>query len=1056
MATRREEVDDKLKGAIQRESRVQNAPAFTSGTSQGPLVNQTTLQALNTVSNFTTGAAKNYISTKNNEALLRGQIAARQGQSLESLKLEEGANKYALEGWRVMSANNTMSALLGELKSELQQKDYEMSPEDYAAYLSTKINKLSEDEYGYPIDPRLSQMMTEGMNKVLPGLIESHIQLNVAYNTGKTSEAHVASLGQGLGIGPLNKDSTSTALNNINIATSGLSKKQRTANKVEAINQNLLSDDVHLYQNLKKHNLLKDLSAEQLQQVNSSYRATQQRRYNDMSVEWKTKEREIKASINLAGSTKVAADVAKELEEHYAEVYLDTTFIDEAALVEASEAEDANRDALGNSAVTNLILSGNPTGVSEFVLKNQFPSYKPEDAGKLDDILLGNSDYNVKLETAGPASESGNKDAFLAIIASSKYTADAFNSWLEAGKPEGEIPDYINTIYNEATGFIRPTTTQMNEVFTAENASIMEKNTREASATFTVISKSANQRLVETGDVSAFKATMSNALQISYLDKTAEVLSYTGNALVALRKQQFNDDKAEKILAAETQIKAIGAKYKAQYELLSKDGNILSEDQLTALGNSQMAEVDSIISAIGLHPMHYNKIKLTSAAYLQAADAEIIAKSRQAMLSIEQNSLETKGVLTGDAEGKIILDKAWNKAADIKGVNAAVSEFKGYIPDTADRSKSFMALLTSENPVNPDPIRLAEVQSQFNDFVELRKNNHALSDALYKDPNARIHMIAIANYQQSTGASFEQAYQNVIVNWKAHTPEELAATEARADNAFAKALSNKSYQGALGKAKDIVLKSFDVAISGTTDLTYNFTPKGISIGTIESLQDSTVDATLGFVISNPGASDKQVSAFVDDYLSVQTAKVGDSIITNKGVEGNTLLQNFFGTNISRFSTTDHIEKAIISYVANKALDGDLLTDIVPDIKVFSPEARLKDPRFKVFADSVELLEFFPGNLGKKGTDSFGDFLDQHISKEGLRKINAVYDSTNNVITIQTNPAYEVPGVASISIPIDAREIGNFYAVAEKSGIVKRLEMRSNASDYIRPEQPVGF
>lgn len=142
--------------------------------------------------------------------------------------------------------------------------------------------------------------------------------------------------------------------------------------------------------------------------------------------------------------------------------------------------------------------------------------------------------------------------------------------------------------------------------------------------------------------MSAFKATMSNALQLSYLDQTAEVLSFTGNALVALRKQQFNDDKAEKILAAETQIKAIGARYKAQYELLSKDGNILSEDQLTALGNSQMAEVDSVISAIGLHPMHYNKIKLTAAAYLQAAEAEIIAQSRQAMLSIEQNSLKQK------------------------------------------------------------------------------------------------------------------------------------------------------------------------------------------------------------------------------------------------------------------------------------------------------------------------------------------------------------------------------------------------------------------------------
>lgn len=1103
MATRREEVDDKLKGAIQRESRVQNAPAFTSGTSQGPLVNQTTLQALNTVSNFTTGAAKNYINTKNKEASLRGQIAARQGQSLEALKLEEGANKYALEGWRVMSANTSISSLIGELDTELQQRDYEMSPEDYSSYIAKKINNLSEDEYGYPIDPRLSQMMTEGMNKLLPGLVEKHMLLNVDYNRGITKGNFTSAVTSLLGKSPVTKEIINSGLDNIKKTGALLSKKEQNNSIKESIFNSLLNGSPDVWRNLKQFNKVNDLNltSSELQSINEQYKAQQSRAYADAGIDFYQKEQ----AILTSGETgrKTAEDISNELEEHYSKHSLDyDVLFNERAIAIKGISDEAAVRKRDTATVQNAVVTGN-----DFALYDTLGYQLNMPTDKLESIADGTSGINVKFHSK-PGKEDQNKQFLYASILSKEYSTEDINKFLEStssfpfdtGKktPEGrtiwskngevfsektitkeingswyniptvdssgitlsdgdalraatsqgenvvdiltgttlkaykdvnaavkaaesrsnsmpkvnvdnskdeEMFEFINTRFNNISGFDEPTNAQVTEALNENTKITSDAITAQANVTFDTNMKT-SRTLLEQGFITPeqHREDFIKFSSIKHLDLTEDRRKYLSNSLDIVSKQEFSTYKKEKLQNITTQMEILDRRQNSIRANMFANGNIPTAQELKSWSKSYTAQIDKILDESGLHRKHIDTFKSYHASRINTALAVDTKSNREYRLARELHSLGLTGTTTGNLDNVALLDSGFAKEAELNGYPSAIQKFKGYFPESVDFSKDFNGIINLENAgtLSKDDPSFQYMEGIVRQYQQVRLTTPGLADDFFKDTNARIHASAIANFMSDTGATFEQAFGRVVKTYSLKSPEEVKAMEARIDKIADKYITKATYNSVSKLAK----KTFD-------DLTNkDYAP----IGILESLEALTLEAVGSYVALYPGANDKAVFDLAENFISKQVAKVGEGIIINDGIEDGTLSNQFFGAlqgyregEIGYSNST--IPLAVHSYI---------LTRMTSD----KPE----DREFKLFADKSGKWEAtLPGNLGMKGNDNWIDIASQGI--RGTRKYNAVLKE--GMLTLTINPAYSSTftpetDLGSLFITVPAAEIGGAW------------------------------
>ena len=1103
MATRREEVDDKLKGAIQREARVQNAPAFTSGTSQGPLVNQTTLQALNTVSNFTTGAAKNYINTKNKEALLRGQISARQGQSLESLKLDEGANKYALEGWRVMSANTSISSLVAELDVELQQKDYEMSSEDYASYLTKKISKLSEDEYGYPIDPRLSQMMNEGMNKLLPGLVEKHTQLHVDYNRGITKGNFTSAVTSLLGSGPVSEELVNEGLANIIKTGSLLSKKEQNNSIKESIFNSLLNGSPDVWRNLKQFNKVNDLNltSSELQSIKEQYKAQQARAYSDAGIDFYQKEQ----AILTSGETgrKTAEDISNELEEHYSKHSLDyDVLFNERAIAIKGISDEAAVSKMDVATVQNAMITGNDFALSDTLA---YQLNMPKD--KLESIADGTSGINVKFH-AGPGKEDQNKQVLYASILSKNYSPEDINKFLESTSPfpfdtgkktsEGrtiwskngevfsektitkeingswyniptvdssgrtlsdgdalraatsqgenvvdtitgttlkaykdvtaavkaaearsnsmpkvnvdnskdeEMFEFINTRFNNISGFSEPTNAQVTEALNENTKTTSDALTASSNVRFDT-NMQASRTLLEQGLITPeeHREDYIKYSSIKHLDLTEDRSKYLSNSLDIVSKQEFSTYKKEQLQNINTRMEILDRRQNAIRANMFANGNIPTARELKSWSKSYTSQIDKILDESGLHRKHLDTLKSYHASRINTALAIDTKSNREYRLATELHSLGLTGTTTGNLDNVKILDSDFAKEAELNGYPSAIQKFNGYFPESVDFSKDFNGIINLANAgtLSKDDPSFQYMEGIVRQFQQVRLTTPGLADDFFKDTNARLHASAIATFMSDTNATFEQAFNRVVKAYSLKSPEEIKATESRIDKIADEYLTRGTYDSVSKLAK----KAFD-------DLTNkDYAP----IGLLENIEALTLEAVGSYVALYPGANDKAIFDLAENFISKQTAKVGEGIIVNDGIQDGSLSNQFFGA-LQGYRegeigyTNSTIGIAVHSYIL------DRMTSDKPE-----------DREFKLFIDKSGKWEAtLPGNLGMKGNDNWIDIISQGI--RGTRKYNAVLKE--GMLTLTVNPAYSSTltpetDLGSLFITVPAREIGGAW------------------------------
>ena len=166
----------------------------------------------------------------------------------------------------------------------------------------------------------------------------------------------------------------------------------------------------------------------------------------------------------------------------------------------------------------------------------------------------------------------------------------------------------------------------------------------------------------------------------------------------------------------------------------------------------------------------------------------------------------------------------------------------------------------------------------------------------------------------------------------------------------------------------------------------------------------------------PGANDKAIFDLAENFISKQTAKVGEGIIVNDGIQDGSLSNQFFGA-LQGYRegeigyTNSTIGIAVHSYIL------DRMTSDKPE-----------DREFKLFIDKSGKWEAtLPGNLGMKGNDNWIDIISQGI--RGTRKYNAVLKE--GMLTLTVNPAYSSTltpetDLGSLFITVPAREIGGAW------------------------------
>jgi len=275
--TRRPVVESRLDNAIQNQSAVRDVPAFRTGTQQGDLLNSYTSRVYNQLGNFTSSLATNYIANKQDEAALRGQIAATQGTTLEELKEEEGSNKYAIEGWRVLSASTHMANMIAELNSNMEVLG-EQSPDEFNTYLASTFSDSIKDI----TDPTLKKYIQSTYNSKLPEIVSAQVLSNQRYTKRTTSKELEENL-----ISTLNPQLDSEIITGEfykAMKSSGfLSESEKQQAVYSAVTNSLSNGDPSLYKALQKTGLIKNYPANIRNSILQSYKAQQSNRILEVS-----------------------------------------------------------------------------------------------------------------------------------------------------------------------------------------------------------------------------------------------------------------------------------------------------------------------------------------------------------------------------------------------------------------------------------------------------------------------------------------------------------------------------------------------------------------------------------------------------------------------------------------------------------------------------------------------------------------------------------------------------------------------------------------------------
>lgn len=262
---RRPQAVDSLRGAEASEPVTRNIPRGIS--TPTPSVPKDTYGAriAQGVAKFTSGKLQAIQKRQQEERMLDGQIAAMQGESFESVQMK--GDKWALEGWRVVTAQSMSASLLRAQENDIAQGAYEQDPDQYRDTLVKRINSMTEGIE----DERTRELARENLMEQTPQLVDAHMRQNLAFKEQQNFDALTQS------VDVLSRSNSATGdliafAKGETDATSGLSVARRREAVAQGVVTAFQNNNPAAFAHLDAEGFLntENLTVSQLQQINSA------------------------------------------------------------------------------------------------------------------------------------------------------------------------------------------------------------------------------------------------------------------------------------------------------------------------------------------------------------------------------------------------------------------------------------------------------------------------------------------------------------------------------------------------------------------------------------------------------------------------------------------------------------------------------------------------------------------------------------------------------------------------------------------------------------------
>ena len=236
-------------------------------------------------------------SKRQERSMMDGKIAAMQGASFESVEME--GDKWALEGWRVVSAKTMASGLLRAQEAEIGSGAYEQDPDTYRQTLVERIDAMTAE---IP-DDRTRMLARDNLMEQMPTLVDAHMRQNISFREQQNFDALAGS------VDTLSRDNTATGAlvafaMGESEATAGLSVERRRAAVVQGVVNSFTNNNPAAFAHLEAAGFLttEHLTASQLQTVRTAqrqYEARFREQFNAEHYQEVTRIKEAAANDNL-------------------------------------------------------------------------------------------------------------------------------------------------------------------------------------------------------------------------------------------------------------------------------------------------------------------------------------------------------------------------------------------------------------------------------------------------------------------------------------------------------------------------------------------------------------------------------------------------------------------------------------------------------------------------------------------------------------------------------------------------------------------------------------
>ncbi len=267
-SNRREVTQDTLAGAGNIQPAQLRGPGLAAPAM--PRVQPSTSQKIaDELGVWATDTLADMANAQREQSMMDGAIAATQGKAMEDL-VTEGADKFALEGYRVLTAQAISSQLQAAQVQLIEDSAFALGPDAYRAQLTEQLTSLSAGQ-----DKDTARMIQETMTSMLPELVGRHTVAHANFQEDQTYTAVVQS------ISAMAKDDRGRdgllgmALGNGTAA--GLSDARLKQAIMEGVVLGFVTDSPEPYHLFKANGVFDDMTTDQLNRI------------NDAKTQWQTK-----------------------------------------------------------------------------------------------------------------------------------------------------------------------------------------------------------------------------------------------------------------------------------------------------------------------------------------------------------------------------------------------------------------------------------------------------------------------------------------------------------------------------------------------------------------------------------------------------------------------------------------------------------------------------------------------------------------------------------------------------------------------------------------------